>query len=109
MHQGIIFTGVVHAISAAQLMKISYASGGIQRPTLQKQIWHPPFRHDYVSFHFQHLGPLPLEECFFFCTSGTDTSPIAALSIIFFPLQIRQWLGLWLSSAERVVIFNMNI
>ena len=27
MHQGIIFTGVVHAIAAAQLMKISYASG----------------------------------------------------------------------------------
>ena len=43
LQQGIILTGVVYAIAAAQLMKMIMCQKLMEQPTLQKLIQHPCF------------------------------------------------------------------
>ena len=43
LQQGIMLTGVVYAIAAAQLMKMIMCQKLIEQPTLQKLIQHPSF------------------------------------------------------------------
>ena len=55
--RGIVFTGVVYAISTAELMKIIHMSvAHLSTDTAKTDSAFSPY-HDYVSLHFQHPAP----------------------------------------------------